>query len=136
MCGKTFAYLFFQVLTSCYVLPLQTQLVNISAANDDVCKIFFKDHQNKKWNNSDGFWSITTVFNQRVTDNRDGRLYIGEEAAIFRLFVPGLYSSNLETISFQLHGHPQVFVRYRADGGVYLDRSNASLEFSKCKNCS
>jgi hypothetical protein len=35
MCGKTFAYLSLQVLTSCYVLPLQTQLVNISATNDD-----------------------------------------------------------------------------------------------------
>jgi hypothetical protein len=101
-----------------------------------VCKIFFKDRQNKKSINSDGFWSITTVFHQRLTDNRDGRLYIGKEAAIFRFLLPGLYSSNLETISFQLYGHPQVFVRHRADGGVYLDRSNASLEFSKCNNCS
>ena len=94
-------------------------------------KIFFKDRQSRRSYGKSGFWSVTTVLDQTLADNRDGRLYIGQEAALFRLYVPGLHGSDLETVSFQLHGHPQLFVRHRSDGGVYLDRSTGSLEFSK-----
>lgn len=95
-----------------------------------VVKIFFKDHQHDNAYRRDRFWSITTALGRRLSNNRDGRLYVGSEAVRIRLHYPGLYKAQ-NTVSFQLFGHSHVFVRHRADGGLYFDRSNRSLEFSE-----
>ena len=71
------------------------------------------------------------MLDQRLSDNGDGKLYIGDEAALFRLHIPALSDPDMQSISFQLYGHPHVFVRQRADGEMYLDKSDGSQEFSK-----
>ena len=74
------------------------------------------------------YWSVSSGFGSGV--NHDGRIYIGSKATLFRLVIPGL-SGDAESVSFQLYGHPRVFVRRRSDGEVYVDRNDGTLEFCK-----
>lgn len=82
----------------------------------------------KTRNIHNNFWSVSSGFGSGV--NYDGRIYIGSEATLFRLVIPGL-SGDAESVSFQLYGHPRVFVRRRSGGEIYVDRNDETLEFCK-----
>ena len=124
-------WIFILVLTGCFVPCLRAVLLDVGGADEKVIKIYFKDRHNKESSISSGFWSVTSVRDKRISNNDYGRLYIGHEAALFRLHVPALHGAGLQTVSFQLCGHSQVFVRQRTGGEVYLERSNGSQEFNK-----
>ena len=79
--------------------------------------------------NSNGYWSINSGFNSAIA-NHGGVIYIGCYVTRFRLVIPGLNGAE-NSVSFQLYGHSQVFVRHGSGDQVYVDRSDGTREFSK-----
>ena len=83
-----------------------------------------------KLDNYDLYWSISSANDQRLTENLEGKLYVGEEATTFCMKSPGLDGNKLST-SLQLFGHTGLYVNVRSSNEIYLDRADGTLEFGK-----